>query len=113
VRISTIRHLFVALGVFALALTATAPARATLMAAAGMGGLCPHCRTSSAAGHTIPKMPLCGTLACCAAAVAATAPALAGQPLPTSTSYAIGPDTVLADNAPKAEPPPPRSILFL
>jgi hypothetical protein len=40
-------------------------------------------------------------------------PGADGQPLPTSTSYAIGPDTVLADNAPKAEPPPPRLILSL
>jgi hypothetical protein len=113
VRLSTIKHLFVALCIFALALAATAPARAMPMAAGGTGGVCPLCRINPAAGHTIPKMPLCGTPACCAAAVVATAPALTGQPLPTSTSYAIGADTVLADKSPKAEPPPPRLILSL
>jgi hypothetical protein len=113
VRLSTIMHLFAALGILALALAAIAPARAMPMAAGGMGGVCPLCRINPAAGHTIPKMPLCGTLACCAAGVVATAPALAGELLPSSTSYPIGPDTVLTDNAPKAEPPPPPLILSL
>jgi hypothetical protein len=87
--------LFVALSIIALALAATAIAPMTAVAG-GMRGVCPLCRANSATDHAIPKMPLCGIPACAAAA-----------------DYPIGPGATFSGNTPKAEPPPPRSILPL
>jgi hypothetical protein len=80
-------------------------------ASGGMRGPCALCRAHSAADHAAPKMPLCGIPACAAAALLAAPPGLAAPLLLSTTDYAVGPDTALPDNAPTAEPPPPRSLL--
>lgn len=112
-RILIIRQLFAALGICALVLAAIAPARAAPMTAAGGGmhGACPLCRPNSAVDHTIPKMPLCGMPACAAAALLARPPELPATLLLTSAEYRVGPGASLSGNEPKAEPPPPRTIL--
>lgn len=112
-RISIFRRLIAALGILAVALAVSGAACAapTTATAGGMRGPSAPSRAHSAAHHAVPKMPFCGIPACVAAALLAAPPRL-GAPLLLSTAdYAVGPDPALPDNAPTAEPPPPRSLL--
>jgi hypothetical protein len=105
------RHLLLALNIAALvlapALMIGAPAAS---AAGGMRGACTHC---GAGDHAHAGMPLCGTPVCSAAAIVAPTPATPATLLVSRAAYAAGRVTPLSGEAPKTDPPPPRSILVL
>lgn len=94
-------------------LAVATPMRAAPMAAGGgaMHGLCPLCNTNSSDDHAVPKMPLCGIPACAGAVLLAALPQLAATLMMTRTEYPGSPATSLSGNTPRAEPPPPRTIL--
>jgi len=95
----------------AFAVTGAACAAPTTAAAGGMRGPYAPGRAHSTADHAVPKMPLCRIPACAAAALLAAPPRLGAPLLLSPADYAVGPDPALPDNAPTAEPPPPRSLL--
>jgi hypothetical protein len=109
----------VALGRFLLALnmlalvlaTGIAGGAPTAVVAAVMPGRCTHCTANSGADHACAKMPLCGILAYSTAMFVAPASARQIPPASAKAEYAIGPVAFLAGEAPKTDPPPPRSLL--
>jgi len=108
------RRLFFALNVAALILAGMVAGGGTpATAAAGMSGMCAHCQAQPAAGHVPAKMPPCAIVACSAAVIVAPVPAQAAMLSWSRAEYFAGPVPILPGEAPKADPPPPKSLLVL
>ncbi len=108
------RRLLFALNVAALILAGMVAGGApTAATAAGMSGMCAHCKGQPAAGHVPAKMPPCAIAACSAAMIIAPAPAQATMLSWSRSKYFAGPAPILSSEAPKTDPPPPKSLLVL
>jgi len=107
------RRLFFALNAAALILAGMVAGGGvpTAAAAAGMSGMCAHCRAHPATGHVPAKMPPCAIAACSAAMIAAPTSAQAVTRPWSRAEYFAGPASRLSGEAPKTDPPPPRSLL--
>lgn len=109
------RRLFFALNIAALILAGMVAGGGmpTAAAAAGMSGMCAHCRDYPAADHVPAKMPPCAIAACSAAVIAAPATAQAVMLSWSHATYFADPAQRLSGEAPKTDPPPPKSLLVL
>lgn len=103
-----LRHLFLALNIAGLVMAATIAGGATTAAASAMPGRCAHCGAGDPARG---KTPLCGVPACAAAAIEVATPAAAAPLSLSRAAYRAGRAQPLAGEAPKTDPPPPRSPL--
>jgi hypothetical protein len=104
------RRLLLALNVAALVLAGMI-AGGGMPTAAAAAGMCAHCRDHPATGHVPAKMPPCAIAACSAAMIVAPAPAQAAAPAWSRAKYFAGPAPILSGEAPKTDPPPPKSLL--
>jgi hypothetical protein len=111
-RVIACRRLLLALNVAALILAGMV-AGGGAPTAAGMSGMCAHCRAQPAPGHIPVKVLPCAIAACSAAMIVAPAPAQAATPAWSRAEYFAGPTSILSGEAPKADPPPPKSLLVL
>lgn len=106
------RRFFFALNVAALILPGMVAGGGAPMAAAAVG-MCAHCQADPATGHVPAKMPPCAIAVCSAAMIATPAPVQTAT-LPWSRAeYFAGPAQRLSSEAPKTDPPPPKSLLTL
>jgi hypothetical protein len=114
-RVIACRRLLLALNVAALILAGMVAGGGapTAAAAAGMSGMCAHCRAQPAPGHIPVKVPPCAIAECSAAMIVAPAPAQAAIPAWSRAEYFADPTSILSGEAPKADPPPPKSLLVL
>jgi hypothetical protein len=114
-RATAFRRLLFALNVAALILAGMVASGGALsaVAAVGMSGACAHCRAGPAAGHVPAKMPPCAIIACSAAMIVAPAPAQVFMLSWSRAEYFADPAPGLSGEAPKTDPPPPKSLLVL
>jgi hypothetical protein len=105
------RRLFFALNVAALILAGMVAGGGAPTAAAA--GMCAHCRAQPAAGHVPAKMPPCAIAACSASMIVAPAPVQTAALSWSRAEYFAGPASRLPGEAPKTDPPPPKSLLAL
>jgi hypothetical protein len=113
-RATVFRRFLFALNIVALILAGMVASGApTAAAATGMSGMCAHCRADPATGHVPAKMPPCAIAACSAAMIVAPAPAQPATLFWSHAEYFAGPAPRLSGEAPKTDPPPPRSLLAL
>ena len=108
-RAVALRRFLLALNILALVLATGIAGGAPTAVAAVMSGRCTQCTANSGAGHRCARMPICGIPVYSTAMF--VAPASARQAPPVSKAeYAVGPVAFLAGEAPKTDPPPPRSL---